>query len=162
MSPRTDLHSGAGLLRSCLRGTRPSAPHLRVRDFRGLLGQAAALCLDEVVVLGDILIRVVQAARAGPGRRPREKAGEAERWPPSEQPPQARGGHGEAWRPAGLQTPPSDGVCSSQACALEGRTWAGGPARGRLPALSQPPEPAPGKWAEGTWVLHLWFQDRRH
>lgn len=50
----------------------PPAPHLRVGDFRGLLSQAAALGLDEVVVLGDILVRVVQAARAGPGRGPRE------------------------------------------------------------------------------------------
>lgn len=34
----------------------PPAPHLRVGDFRGLLSQAAALGLDEVIVFGDILV----------------------------------------------------------------------------------------------------------
>lgn len=53
----------------------PPVSHLRVGDFRGLLGQAAALCLDEVIVLGDILIRVVQAARAGPRRGPTGREG---------------------------------------------------------------------------------------
>lgn len=43
---------------------------LRVGDFGGLLRQAAALCWDEVVVLGDVLVGVVEAARARPRRRP--------------------------------------------------------------------------------------------
>lgn len=53
-APETALMQAPTLGRGAL---YPSpAPHLRVRDFRGLLSQAAALRLDEVVVFGDILI----------------------------------------------------------------------------------------------------------
>lgn len=45
--------------------------YLGVRDLGGLLGQAAALRRDQVVVLGaDVLVGVVEAAGTGPGGRP--------------------------------------------------------------------------------------------
>lgn len=49
--------------------------HLGVGDLGGFLGQAAALGGDQVVVLGHVLVRVVQAAGAGPGWGPRGQAG---------------------------------------------------------------------------------------
>lgn len=67
-----------GLLEASLLSPSPSAPpfprpcaqppggYLRVGDLGGLLGQAAALGGDQVVVFGDVLVRIVQAAGAGP------------------------------------------------------------------------------------------------
>lgn len=49
--------------------------HLGVGDLGGFLGQAAALGGDQVVVFGHILVRVVQAAGAGPGWGPGGRAG---------------------------------------------------------------------------------------
>ena len=65
-------HSGVGCVTPLSGAPGPPAPHLRVRDFRGFLRQAAALGRDDVVVLGDVLVGVLEAARAGPGGRPRE------------------------------------------------------------------------------------------
>lgn len=53
---------------------RSPGGHLRVGDLGGFLGQAAALGRDQVVVLGHVLVRVVQAAGAGPGWGPRGQA----------------------------------------------------------------------------------------
>lgn len=54
---------------------RSPGGHLRVGDLGGFLGQAAALCRDQVVVLGHVLVRVVQAAGTGPGWGPRGQPG---------------------------------------------------------------------------------------
>ena len=44
--------------------------HLRVGYLGGFLGQAAALCWNQVVVLGaDVLVGIVQTSWAGSGRR---------------------------------------------------------------------------------------------
>lgn len=56
--------------------------HLRVGDLGGFLGQAAALGRDQVVVLGHILIRVVEAAGAGPWWGPWEQRDAQCRSPP--------------------------------------------------------------------------------
>lgn len=57
--------------------------HLGVGDLGGFLGQAAALGGDQVVVLGHVLVRVVQAAGAGPGWGPRGHTGGCSAWLPS-------------------------------------------------------------------------------
>lgn len=45
--------------------------HLGVGDLGGFLCQAAAFRWDQVIVLGaHVLVRVVEAAGAGPGRGP--------------------------------------------------------------------------------------------
>lgn len=53
--------------------------HLRVGYLRGFLGQTAALCRDQVIVLSaDVLIGVVQASRTGSGWRPGQMETETE------------------------------------------------------------------------------------
>lgn len=52
------LHPHLVAATACL-GLGPRAPHLGVRDLRGLLCQAAALRRDEVIVFGDIFVRVM-------------------------------------------------------------------------------------------------------
>lgn len=55
----------------------PPLTHLRVGYLRGLLGQAAALRWNQVVVLGaDVLVRIVQTSWAGPRRRAEQTGGE--------------------------------------------------------------------------------------
>lgn len=62
---------------------RSPGGHLGVRDLGGFLGQAAALGGDQVVVLGHVLVRVVQAAGAGPGWGPRGQTGRCSACVPS-------------------------------------------------------------------------------
>lgn len=54
--------------------TRYELLHLWVWDLGGFLSQAAALCRDQVVVLGaDVLVWIVKTSRTGSGRRSGEK-----------------------------------------------------------------------------------------
>lgn len=134
----------------------PGPPHLRVRDFRGLLGQAAALGWDEVVVLGDVLVGVVEAARARSRRRPRQWergwGGRAETRPHSQQPRPAREAQGnlEALRPLrpvfllpGSARPAGLGL-AEEGLGLEALPGAGD-APG-LEGLGQASQTSSGKW----------------
>lgn len=117
---------------------RPRSPslggHLRVGDLGGLLRQAAALGGDQVVVLGHIFIRVVEAAGAGPRRGPRGEADAQRGSPlgaePSRPPGQAQGPPQSRAEPSPLTRTPLvvrglSGVPSFSGCSASRHIGAG-------------------------------------